>query len=451
MPTRALAAALLLTLAVPCGEAAAQSADDAPFAATGAASDYARYEYVHSCVLASRRHARLAEFRERRDTLPWDDARPLPEPAVVAARDCGAYFPVDSVPVAHLSTYVELALAAGRDAAADSAVRRHLALLPRDSVSARARVLGAAIGHYIDAHPVRVAPAERLMLALDSLGEPAKLERYAAGERLYEHALASHDTTRIRKDGDRVLAIAGTLAHSARLHRDTIASIAAVVQGVAGLSIGERPIEEIARDSRTALARALEVPTSQLPPGLSIGRAAPPLRGEWWFRRARETSRPSPGRVSLLVFVNHPRSLVRAPENAIVRRLAERFGAELEITLVARTEGLFREELLADPGAEADSIRKRLFDELKLPGALVVSRVDMTKRPPPDRRVIDGRSPNFNAYMPFGEGRGDRWVLVDRNGKVAMSLSPDAAHEQVLAATIARLLEQSVSSTAGER
>ena len=93
-----------------------------------------------------------------------------------------------------------------------------------------------------------------------------------------------------------------------------------------------------------------------------------------------------------------------------LRSLAERFPA-LEITLVARAMGAFVTTAY-DPAAEAEQVRRWLFDGLQVPGVLVVADGPIRRRPAPDRRL---------SYLPNENEK--TWpnaaaFLIDRDGTI---------------------------------
>jgi hypothetical protein len=438
--------ALALSLAGAPAAGAPAAGAQATFARAGAPPDFARYESPDACVVAVHRVALDAEWSEWRDTLPYDPAAPLPAAAAEAAQRCAAHFPLAEARARDLPVYVELALLAGDDAGARAALDRRLAAAGPADAAARARVLQEAVRAYLDAQPARVEAAEACVRALDSLGATAATARRAAWGELFDAALAAMDTARFRRVGDAWLALAAAAPASVKQTRFFVLDLIKRVEALSALSLGDSSTSAVAAMARARVAAVLGVPAAQLPAGLTIGRRAPPLRGEYWFGRTGTGPRPAPGKVALLYFVEQ--SGARPAYDAIVRRVAQRFGDRVEITLVARTVGEVDRQFEPEPAGEAEATRRYLIDQAKLPGALVVATAPFARRPAPDGRIIEERAPNVADYARLGANRAAFVAVVDQAGYIAreLDIDPPPRNERALIDVIERLLRRGPTS-----
>jgi hypothetical protein len=136
---------------------------------------------------------------------------------------------------------------------------------------------------------------------------------------------------------------------------------------------------------------------------LPIGETAPKIEADVWLGdRQGDGPRPTKGRVSLVVFVPNPCSEHCPKSFAAIRRIAERF-PELEVTLLASTEGHVNPVLTPTVAEEAAVLREWLVAGHRLPGALALEDARAWKLPAPDGRRIEMPTPNEEAYA-FGSG-----------------------------------------------
>ena len=164
------------------------------------------------------------------------------------------------------------------------------------------------------------------------------------------------------------------------------------------------------------------------------GQPAPPIVGDYWFRRGTgsDSTRPTPGRVNLVVFTGArgetgdcvPRTRLSLEEARretvcpngmgdllVLRQLAQRFPA-LAITVLGRTKGAFVTTAY-EPAQEAEQLRRWLHDGLQVPGVLAITRGTFRRRPAPDRRLTHLPDANDKAWP-----AGSYVFLVDHNGVI---------------------------------
>src|SRR5690606_8362411 len=128
--------------------------------------------------------------------------------------------------------------------------------------------------------------------------------------------------------------------------------------------------------------------------GKPLGERAPTLEADFWLGCDDPCGpRPTPGRVSLVVFLQS-RGCAGVPENDgemygncasvlfPLARLTQRF-PEVEFTVVARTVGYFHYLKVPDPAEEAELIR-RWLDAYGVRAALAVTNTDYWRLPSHD-------------------------------------------------------------------
>jgi hypothetical protein len=277
---------------------------------------------------------------------------------------------------------------------------------------------------------------------------PDPLERLRIYMSVANVAQRAGDTALVRRIAQGIIARADSLPAPIRQRLDSGVS---VVVGAQAYLAKEALLDSLRRGTPqyVALMRSFLTRlwgTQQAPSLLApIGDRAAPIAGEFWFRRERPNApRPTPGRVSLIVFFRGGcqaaiSSLERKwanddscwSEAATLRRLALRFPA-LDITLVEHTRGYFASAALDTPAAEAEWFR-RWADAHRLPGALSVTVTPFRRLPDPDHRRVDELAGNFKNY-PRAIGVGVPLAfLVDRNGVIVHQNvfgSPGALEDQ---------------------
>ncbi|MBX6330679.1 MAG: hypothetical protein IRY91_02405 [Gemmatimonadaceae bacterium] len=402
--------------------------------------DVAAYATVEQCLAAA---ARVRDSVERaspvwRDTLPdavavRDDS--VPVAVVETARRCGARFAAGAAPLDGWRSLVTLDVLARWDARADTLVRRRLATVTTGAATERAWVIGTVLRAYLGVPfegredlvpPVRLAAAESLAAELDGLRGAPWTVRMEAMVRLMDAARRVGDTTRALRAAARVVAIADGLTaaerrtnlYNRRVRQDVYAALR-LLHADALLDSLRRSTAAYVALQRSLYARAMgERPDAMRFP---IGEPAPPIEGDFWFRRGDSAAtRPTAGHVALVVFLDHGvdrnnRTASRCGVTvaggsqricwsgyARLRRLAQRFPG-LEITLTAPTRGYFPFMSPPTPDVEAETLAHWWLDYHALPGALAVTRTAWWRLPDPDRRRIDRDDGANVEHYSFGE------------------------------------------------
>jgi hypothetical protein len=443
--------------------------------------DIALYTTVEDCLAATLlRHVGGDAWR---DTLPAttarlaDDARaPLPEHTAAAARRCGARFPAASAQLTDFAPLLVLYLAAGRDAGADTLVRRRLAAVSPANERARGAVLDTVIHVYLGrpafgsaarplplfTQPARLAAAEPLVTQLGlmkSMAWQTRLENYSE---LMNRAWDEADTARARRMAQASLALASGLTDAERRSVAFQQASAQIEEGL--LLLNKVALLDSLRHSTAAYGafyRSLwgkVTGNGPMPAGVGqpIGEAAPSIDADFWFGRGDSTApRPSKGKVALVVFLEQQLCFFGANRPtcqatyAQLRRLGRQFPA-LEITLVAQTQGWFDKAAPPAPAEEATLLDHAWLEERHLPGALAITTTPFWRIADPDRRRINRDLPNSTHYA-FGRSAAAGLLnagltgvfLVDQDGAV---ISASALNEQDLPELIAILLARPATS-----
>lgn len=376
------------------------------------------YATPEECLAAVDRLRARANWGARDDTLSLAERDRGSEPpsVVAAARRCSLHLTGERLPAASRPLFLKLLLIAGRDSAFEAVVERQLA--EAHSLAERVAVLGAAAQQSLSAQPPRLAFAEALAHRLDSFGPPAARARMEAYFRLSYLARRRRDSVLVARTAPRALA-AAALFDSAS---PSLLIKSALAAGKVELGT-PRPLDILSDSGPDAYVRFIrrEYAAALVAQGVSrdsaarfaetdavrgAGLAARPLEGEYWYGRGNQAGPlPAPGRVSLIVFVDHRCGAKCYPGYAMLKRLERRFADSLDIILVAQTFGYFRMRPPPSPAEEAEAMRHYFLEELRLPGVLSVSVTPFKRLPEPDGRFIHGATPNDVNY-----GVDPRWT-----------------------------------------
>ena len=453
----------LLALGVALGSALpATAGGQTRFAWPDTAVDVATYATVEECQAIVRRSRYSAESRSDLVTAVWTDTIPFdlrerraPQPASVTetARHCMARFAeVDSVPLSHFSALLPLYLHAEWDDKARALVARRIAAVTldagqrKDGTKAGAELaavidtvvdvaLGRGAGQGVQPHRGGLAyevvmahlpkVADRLtrlriyqkVAVVSSDGELKDLERL---EGTMARMAAIHDSL-TRREREKLEEEYGIFADGGNLPERYAAALR--------MSLGKEAFLDSLRRSTAAYVsvkhdnwvRATGLRPETYGLGNPLGEHAPPIEGDIWLGRENESGpRPTPGRVSLVVFLDAG-ECVGVVESAAamdggcagslttLRRLMERFPA-LEVTMVAETQGYFM--YLKDsitPAREAE-LTKQWLESYGVMAPLAMSRSDTWRLPSPDGRRVTRTSTNRRNYS-FGKS----WQVSNRN------------------------------------
>jgi hypothetical protein len=171
---------------------------------------------------------------------------------------------------------------------------------------------------------------------------------------------------------------------------------------------------------------------------LPVGKHAPTIVADAWLPdSAGKTPHPTPGRASLVYFLDHEKCWdydatelatqgLGCPESfAMLHRLAKRFPS-LGITIVTRGAGYFFYEPPPSPAAEVEWIRKWM-EARQAPGAIAVSHPPFLRLPAPDGRRIN-RDPINVANYSIGKNwqvGSSGWFLVDQDGIIVQFMGDE--------------------------
>jgi hypothetical protein len=374
--------------------------------------DYSRYQTPSVCVQAALSAARVAE-RAQLDTAPYAPERDsLPPAAITVAQQCGDHFRVPDVAQRELLSLVQLSLMTGRDTVARAAANRWLSLLP--DPEARGWAMYALVQSYVSARPSRFDDAKQLVAQMDSLGTSAIAPRINAHGVLVHDAEERFDVPSIEREAFAAL----------RLYPMLVGETRNDVTFGGGSAVFSILWAELYRAPGTAVNRVMDM-ASQAGyrwPGdtttvrqymhtivAPIGHAPPPLSAQHWYGPHGQDNWPVPGKVSLLMMASPDGSVFAYSRYALIRRLHERYGDSLNITLMTKTAGYIRDSPPLTPEQEADSLRQYFQGYLELPVTVGVAET-------PFRYLPDGRRANgpvaFETIGLYGYGP----VLVDQQG-----------------------------------
>jgi hypothetical protein len=373
-------------------------------------ADYTTYHSPEACLAAARRvqdslvRVRNLASGARADTMAFVPAQAeLPGVVDVVTR-CGSRFTLDNTPPESWSALYRISLMRGDDAGAAVILDRQLAHITQTSLPQQAAILNTALDITLDVHPVRAATADGLVARLDTLPDVPVRLRLMAHAAVAQYALTVLDTARLRHHAAAIDRMLDGLTPEVRrdfsvqqliarmpLYR-TVAA-AGMLRDSGAVTFTRRLLKSNARASGVPAGSAAQ---AQAP----VGEHAATLEGTFWYHRVGNTPHPAPGKPSLVVFdLRHDCAYNRcASSYAVLRRLGARFGDTLDVTLVAQTQGFFAERRPQQPAQEAEAIRHYVFDQLHLPGTLVVEQTAFTVRPDPDGRRFNAATANQRAY-----------------------------------------------------
>ena len=465
------------------------------FAPWDDAVDVGTYETVEECQAAVQRVRRSTADREAlatgiwRDTLPLDPAEQhdsLAAEVLETARRClWRFADPDSVSIDDFRFLVALYLYAGWDDKVRALVDRRLAEIPPEADAERAAVIDTLVAMYagrglgglvLVSHTPRVELVDELLEKhVPTIKDRARRLRIYASAIGVGQSEVRVDTARVQRLLDRVLALADSLSEDDReslLEEWGLYGVIADADGVGERFAGavvfnffrfgardnlRHSTEAYVRELRRLWTRATGRPGETLMAlcpgcGQPLGERAPTLEADFWLGCDGPCGpRPTPGRVSLVVFVPS-RACARVPEadDEMYRncadllmplaRLTRRF-PEVEVTVVARTLGYFHYLKVPDPAEEAQLIR-RWLDAYGVRAALAVTNTDYWRLPNHDRRRIDSETANqenytFGRRYPVGGA-----YLIDQDGLLVHIREMNRFSEADFAELIELLLER---------
>jgi hypothetical protein len=467
LQTRARALGLLAaSLVLPSASAAAQTR----FAWPDTTVKVEAYTTLEECQAVVDRSLDYTASRKDLATGAWADTLPLdsldasgmkalPAAVVETARRCGTRFSdADSVSLESFGVLFPLYLQAGWDDRARTLVERRLAAVGAKDDVERAAVLDSVFdvllgrkGHRIGAR--RIAMVEELAdTQLPRVADRVKRLRIYANLALVPASGSTSDSATAKvlriaqkmavivdsltpSEMDELLSGYGTLAEGIDEAGDFVQRYYAMLN----MSLGKRTFLDSLRHSTAAYvklkrdnwaqATGMRPETYQL--GNPLGEHAEPIEAEIWLGYdPKKGPRPTPGRISLVVFLsNHEcNGVVTQAEQiggdcadhlAPLKRLEQRF-PELDITVVGQTYGHFL--YLKDgitPEREAE-LTKKWLEWHGVDAPLAMNTAAHWRLPDPDSRRVSRPTANRSNYS-FGKS----WkavntsaYLIDQNGIV---------------------------------
>jgi hypothetical protein len=470
----------VLALATSAGCWAPAAAAQSSFAWPDTTVDLSTYTTVEQCLaLTDRVRAGITEREARdpaigaRDTMPWRPSEvlePAPRPVVAAADQCVSRLGTPAtVSLSDYLPFMQLYLVADRDRDAAALLARRLAANPSGKAADRAAITDSAVRVYLGARPLRLAPAESIMVERARSGTD-RVQRLKAYLNIMLACATAGDSVRMRRAAEHVVAVHDSLSSADReseafeklnatgLNTSLFFALRALVGDKEELESLRRGTEAYASLLRRTWATVLKMRPESFP--VPIGERAAPIQAAVWFRRYdAKQPLPTPGRVALVVFLDSERCTTYSPiangdliteglscypTAAALRRLAARF-ANLQIILVAPTHGYF---MFGPPVAAAEeaSLIDRWTDAHRLRFPLAVTETPFLRVAAPDGRRIDRPDSNVIRYS-FGKMLTPSQVqsfafLVDQNGQVVQTYSPFGLGEAEFAKLIDVLLHR---------
>lgn len=414
----------------------------------------------------------------------------LPTRTVSVARGCLRRFSVDGVAARDLPEIQTLALMAGQDVIAQSAVTRWLSAVPDPSARDSARL--SAMNNYLEARPARAEAAASLFDRIAQSGAAGDWSRLVGADRMLEFWRRVFDHNQIRSWAPRVIAGAAALS-AGRFASEAKYSLWHGYAALAELtyvdvpdsmpSLAGRAQQDLRRfhndslnpfsfDPQTATVEYLEQALSPIPATWRhAGESYPALHADRWF-----PSMPSSRGPTLVIsteadWVGVPPLyggarclssdfvlLYRATEDCAplyewIRDLAAHDPSQrLTIVLATATHGEVVRSLPLTPPQEADRLRWYVLDYLKLPVTLAVVNRSPYEIAKPDGRRLQ----KFMCMSPFPDApqRTDSSEVACRYLAVPLVLLDD--HDALVYAgpydpLFDALLSKTLTSTASPR
>jgi hypothetical protein len=396
--------------------------------------DYSRYTSADACDGAVRDMTAEIWRTHVVDTLPYDvHADTLPTAAVTVAHACAGHFNVSSTNPSELWSLLRLSVEMGNAHQAEQVVEHQMSLAqtPAD----KAHVLSGAIQTYLSAHPPMVAQAQRLLPQLDAIGSAAPFAQYGAHSAFMHYWHSVYNADSLRQEAKTSVALLKKMTPDERdmvnvfqpymeliflasTAHDLATQKTLINQGLADVGAWR---EGRGSDRFLKAERLLETQTSL------YGKATRALNGKYWFNDGG-TPHPAPGKVSLLIHVDHSCGMRCYPLYAVIRYLSKKYGQNLDITLITDTKGYAPGTGPLLPDQEAPQVSHYYLDFLKLPTALLVDVSPTVKQP--DGHIEHQPSP---IGQMFDEWQLINTVLIDRDGKIQWLGELSSADDQRMA------------------
>jgi hypothetical protein len=413
--------------------------------------NYAGYSAPGFCLAAVRRVEAQAT-RTRVDSAAYQPEHDtLSTVAIATARACVSHFTLANTARVNLLDLAHLALITSDSAKTQQAADRYVAGI-EDPIRRR-WALFAVDTMYLNANPTHLAEAEATALRLDSLGAAAALQRNVAHRLLLDYARRRYDVPRIEREAVALVHACLQLTKADRSEGGNCAT---------GEIAFDLLFVELYKDPTTALAHTeqllkgaglparewdgfvLVLHAMRMDWGMAqIGKPVPPLQAlatpqpTHWAGGKGGGGRdsiprvwPVSGRVSIYL---RGTQFDRPETMTMWRRLGEKYGAQLNVTIQVTARGSFHNGPPLTPAEEAARLATFYREQLGIPATVVVAEPSIEQLPPPDGRITRGQA----AFEkdPYYQSE---FILTDRAGKILLCLFNGVPDDPVLNAWLAR-------------
>jgi len=400
--------------------------------------DIASHPTVDQCHAALVRLRHASAWGVGRDTMAYDARIPDPDTVVMEAKRCVANFPLSQTPPRDLRVLLRVLVAARQWDDVRAVLERQRTYAASAPVALKAAVLMDAIDVMLDARPTQIPWADTLSMQLDRLGDSVKGERMDAHLTMMKMSRAMMDVALIQRHGSAWFDLAMTLPDSIRNHPAMVLPAGAVLEAWSYSLLPTVGVDSTLRFMNQQFARFRGLPTLTESFLGIISAPSHTVAGDFWFPAGvPPKTAPQAGRTSLLVFVDHSCKERCFPAWGVVKRLHQRFGSELDVTLVGQTHGYFRDYPPQAPDEEAKKLWDYAHNFFKLPGQLAVTTTPFRRLPDPDRRRVEEPVENQIRFDGVPSGTA---IVVDRRGIVVAKMPLDGKSERMVTSIVGSLL-----------
>ncbi len=370
--------------------------------------DVTKYSYLENCYAAVKRVSDSLNVDEQvlSDTVEQTNgktARPLASAVIEIADRCLSRYDVSQIPLTEAFLAQELYLMAGRDRDAALIIQRRLAAVPVMDTVARAHVMDSIVRRYLRATPIRLGLGQSFTDSIMALGATVPITlRSGINLAVFFAARSNYDWPVMQASGNSFLQIM-----SGRTDEDRMHPAAPLMNSyAAGVSrtLFQAELLDSLKSSTAAFVnlqnRMYTAVTKESSYDRTIGEPVATLNGDFWFPdSAKKESYPRRGRTTLMYFdqAAHTSTSDYQVRHAILRRIGKAF-PEIDIVVVANTEGYFGNIEPPTPEEEAVHIDTLLTKFFNLPGVLTVTSRPFIPLLAPDRRKITQPTENVTSY-----------------------------------------------------
>jgi hypothetical protein len=357
-------------------------------------------------------------------TLYQSEQDSLPTAARLIAQRCGVHLTVPDVPPATLWGLIRLSLSVAAHAAdahstignarAAAAVERLRALAA--TPTERAWVLTNAIRTYLTA-PIPRLDAARVLLRELEAQQPAVMTEQFQGQVAFMLYWIRVNLDSARHHATQATKIAKSLTPQERDDTDLLLTPYFTLLDLANDAGDLQAQQDILTQTmnevgewRRGSDNLLNLMQAQFNVRQSLyGKTAVPLEGEHWFNTG-DTPHPTPGKISLLLRLDHMCGSGCRGIYALIRDLHQRYGNDLDITVITETRGFTIGTNVIPVDEEIRRVSEYFLKEQQLPVSLLIDERPYTK----------GRNGRVQ-YQTTAIGRifqglpGMNAILIDRN------------------------------------